>query len=79
MDVFRRGLGLAVEDCGDGDFVAAELGGDVFEAHFLGCFCFEEGVGLDGEAVREGGLPCLLTLCDLPYGREGGGIACVKS
>lgn len=55
-DIFRRGLGIAVEYCGNSDFVTAHLLAYLFESHILRGFGIEEGGRLDGETVPEGGL-----------------------
>ena len=55
-DVVGGSAGLAVEDGGDGDFIAAEGGGDGFEGEGFGGFGGEEGRGGGGEGGVGGGL-----------------------
>ena len=55
-DVVGRGAGLAVEDAGDGDFVAAERLCDGGESELFGGFGGEEGGGRGGEGDVCGGL-----------------------
>ena len=62
FDVLGDGLRLTVENGGDGDFIAAELLGDVGEGELLGSFGGEEGVGLDRETVGEAGLRLMLAI-----------------
>lgn len=57
LHIFGRGLGLAVEERGDGDFGAAEFSGDAFEGEGFGGFGVEESLGGGGQAVDEGSLP----------------------
>lgn len=49
-------MGLAVEECGDGDLGAAELLGDGFKGERFRGFGVEEGLGGGGKAINEGGL-----------------------
>ena len=55
-DVFRCGLRLAVEYGCHCDFVATHLLAYLFKGQIFGGFAFKEGVGLDREAILEGGL-----------------------
>lgn len=52
-DVLGRGFGLAVEEGGDGDFVAAEGLGEGFEGEVFGLFGGEEEGGLGGKAGKD--------------------------
>lgn len=45
FDVLRGSFGLAVEDGGGGDFVPADVRGDLFEAELFGRFGAEESGG----------------------------------
>ena len=56
LDVLGGGSGLAVEESGDGDFVAAELLGEGFEGELFAGFGGEEGRGGAGEDRVLGGL-----------------------
>lgn len=60
FNVLGCSLRLAVEDGSDGDFIATELLSDVCEGELFSGFGGEEGVGLNGEAVGEGGLQSML-------------------
>lgn len=49
LDVLGGGLGLAVEDCGGGDFVAADVLGDLLKGEGFGGFGGEERCGGGGK------------------------------
>jgi len=49
-------LGLAVEEGGDSNFLAAEVRGDGGEGEVFGGLGVEEGLGVGGEAGGDGGL-----------------------
>lgn len=49
FDVFRGGLGLAVENGSYSNLIAADMLGDLLEGEFLGGFSVEEGLGCAGE------------------------------
>jgi hypothetical protein len=56
FDVLWRGLSLAIEESGDGNFAAAKFIGNGFEVQPFGCFRIEEGLGGSREAVDKAGL-----------------------
>lgn len=56
FDVLWRGLCLAIEESGDGNFTAAKLIGNGFEVQSFGCFRIEEGLGGSWEAADKAGL-----------------------
>jgi hypothetical protein len=56
FDVLWRGLSLAVEESGDGNFTAAKFIGNSFEVQPFGSFRIEEGLGGSREAVDKAGL-----------------------
>jgi len=56
VDIFGGGLGLAVEEGGDSNFLAAEVRGDGGEGEIFGGLGVEEGLGVGGEAGGDGGL-----------------------
>ena len=62
FDILGDGLRLTVEDGGDGDFIAAELLGNVGKGELLGSFSGEEGVGLNRETVSKAGLRLMLAI-----------------
>ena len=56
LHIFGCRLGLTVEDCCNSYFITAKLLCYVFKCEVLGCFRFEEGRGLNRQAVTQGGL-----------------------
>ena len=58
LDVFFGSAGLAVEHGRDGDFFAADLFRNRFEAELFVCFGVEHGEGGGREPVLQGSLWC---------------------
>ena len=61
VDILLRSTSLTVEECRDGDFVAAEFGGDGLEAQLLLCLGLEHGGHRLRQPVLEGRLAKLIS------------------